>query len=467
MKIEFLRPYLKYIPEVKRPSRALPLKEKVLWVALALGIFYILGIIYPLGITKTEINTSGFELMQLVFASHIGSLITAGIGPIVVGSIMLQLLVGTGAIELDLTRNEDKALFQGAQKILIVIFSVLQSAAMSAVFQLSETMYWFVVLQIAMGSIILMFLDEIISKYGIGSGIGLFIAGGVSQAIITASINPIQMAGAVGTYAGAIPNFIAKLTTGHLDIFLLFPIAATIFIFLVVVYGESLRLEIPLAYGAIRGISARYPIKFFYVSVIPVILASALILSLQLVPSIFGIHVEMSIQEMNPLQYGIYTLFSYITPGYGGSNTIYGVLDPSNIHQLGDPSVVLHILIYGTIFLILCVLFGKFWAEATNIGPEKVAQQIHHGGMQIPGFRRDIRVIQHVLERYIPQMVVVSSIAVGLLALIADLLGVYGSGPGILLTVSVLYRMYEQLQKEEMESMPTWFGELFGKKQKI
>lgn len=464
MKLEFLRPYLKYIPEVKRPSRALSLKEKVLWVALALGLFYILGVIYPIGITEAEINKSGFELMQMIFASHLGSLLSVGIGPIVVGSIMLQLLVGIGAVELDMTRNEDKALFQGAQKILVVIFSVLESAAMTVAFQLGPSTYWIVVLQIAMGSIILMFLDEIVSKYGIGSGIGLFIAGGVSQTIITATINPMQMAGAVGTYAGAIPNFIAKLVTGSLDIYLLFPIVATIFIFLVVVYGESMRLEIPLAYGTIRGISARYPIKFFYVSNIPVILAAALLQSVQLIPSIFGIRAGMTIQEMNPLQYGVYTLFSYITSGYGGSNTIYKVLDPSRIYQLGDPFVILHILIYGSIFLIMCVLFGKFWAATTNIGPEKVAQQIHQGGMQIPGFRRDIRVIQHVLERYIPQMVVISSIAVGLLALVADLLGVYGTGTGILLTVGILYRMYEQLQREEMGSMPMWFRGLFGKK---
>jgi len=145
------------------------------------------------------------------------------------------------------------------------------------------------------------------------------------------------------------------------------------------------------------------------------------------------------------------------------TNNIYGVLDPSSIYKLGDITVIIHILIYSAVFLGLCVLFGKFWAATTNIGPEKVAQQIHQGGMQIPGFRRDIRVIQHVLERYIPQMVIISSIAVGLLALIADLLGVFGSGTGILLTVGILFRMYEQLQKEEMGSMPMWFRGLFGK----
>jgi len=466
MKIEGLRPYLKYIPEVKRPSRALTLKEKLSWVALALGLFYVLGVIRPYGITEQQMVVSGFEILQMVTASHIGSLITAGIGPIVVGSIMLQLLVGTGVIELDLTRNEDKALFQGAQKILIVIFSILEAAAISVAFGLEGSIYWIVVLQIAMGSIILMFLDEIVSKYGIGSGIGLFIAGGVSQTIITAIINPLPKAEALGEYAGVIPNVIVHLISGHPEyIISLFSLFATIVTFLVVVYGESLRLEIPLAYGTIRGISARYPIKFFYVSNIPVILAAALIQTLALVPGVFGIHPGME-SEMNTFQQAIYIFFSYITSGYGSANSLYGILNPSSssIDRLLDVGVILHIIIYSAVFLIMCVFFGKFWAATTNIGPEKIAQQIYQSGLQIPGFRRDIRVIQHVLERYIPQMVVISSIAVGLLALIADFLGAFGTGTGILLTVGILYRMYEQLQREEMGDMPVWFRELFGKK---
>jgi len=462
MKIEFLRPYLKYIPEVKRPSRAVPFKEKLYWTAAILVLFFIMGVTYPYGVTPKEISVAGLEIMQIVFASHLGSLISAGIGPIVVASIMLQLMVGSGIIEIDLTRNEDRALFQGAQKILIFIFSFLEGAAICTMFKLPGDIYPIVVLQVAMGSIMLAYMDEIVSKYGIGSGIGLFIAGGVSQTIITATINPLETA--PGTLAGAIPDFILQMVNGSLNIVLLFGIVATVIVFLAVVYGESMKLEIPLSYGTIRGISARYPVKFFYLSNIPVILAAAFLGAFQVLPSLVGVAPDLPVESMNPLQYVIYILVSYTTQGYGG-NSIYGILNPNEIYKLSDPFVVLHILIYSVVFLTLCILFGKFWAMSTNVGPEKIAEQIYAGGMQIPGYRRDKRTIEKVLNRYIPQIVVISSLAVGLLALIADLLGVYGTGTGILLTVGILYRTYEQLQREEMADMPVWFRQIMGKKE--
>ncbi|MFN3527864.1 MAG: preprotein translocase subunit SecY, partial [Candidatus Altarchaeaceae archaeon] len=385
MKIEFLRPYLKYIPEVKRPSRAPTFKEKLGWTVGILILFFIMGVIYPYGVTPKEFSIPGLEIMQIVFASHIGSLISAGIGPIVVASIFLQLLVGAGIIELDLTRNEDRALFQGTQKILIIIFSFLEAAAISTMFQLPSSLYWIVVLQIAIGSIMLAYMDEIVSKYGIGSGIGLFIAAGVSQTIITATINPTEIS--PGVLAGAIPNFILHIINGNLDIFLLFSLAATIFIFLVVVYGESMKLEIPLSYGGIRGISARYPIKFFYVSNIPVILTAAFLGAVQTIG--LGIIQNTPVDEMNPIQYIAHIIISFFTMGSGGGNSIYGILNPKEIYKILDPFVLLHIITYSIVFLLLCVFFGKFWAATTNIGPEKIAEQIYVSGLQIPGFRKD------------------------------------------------------------------------------
>ena len=83
--------------------------------------------------------------------------------------------------------------------------------------------------------------------------------------------------------------------------------------------------------------------------------------------------------------------------------------------------------------------------------------------MQIPGFRRDKRVIERVLNRYIPQITIISSVAVGLLAAGADLLGAVGSGTGILLTVGILYRLYEEIQKEQMSEMHPTFRKFMGK----
>jgi preprotein translocase subunit SecY len=76
------------------------------------------------------------------------------------------------------------------QKILAVILAFFEAVIYTKVGMLApaEGMFFWVVLQVAIGSIILMYLDEVIQKYGIGSGISLFIAGGVASSYILESI---------------------------------------------------------------------------------------------------------------------------------------------------------------------------------------------------------------------------------------------------------------------------------------
>jgi len=91
-------------------------------------------------------------------------------------------------------------------------------------------------------------------------------------------------------------------------------------------------------------------------------------------------------------------------------------------------------------------------------------QQIQSSGMQIPGFRKDPRVLGKVLERYIPVVTVIGGAAVGALAGFADLIGTVGnaSGTGVLLTVGIMIRMYEDIAKEQaMEMHPVLRG-FFG-----
>ena len=58
-------------------------------------------------------------------------------------------------------------------------------------------------------------------------------------------------------------------------------------VFLVVVYAESMRVEIPLSYGGVKGARGKYPLKFIYASNMPVILTSALLLNVQLFAAMF------------------------------------------------------------------------------------------------------------------------------------------------------------------------------------
>jgi preprotein translocase subunit SecY len=124
---------------------------------------------------------------------------------------------------------------------------------------------------------------------------------------------------------------------------------------------------------------------------------------------------------------------------------------------------IINILVYSAAMIILCVVFGKFWAEMSNMGPKAVAGQLQQVGLHIPGFRRDPRVVEMVLDRYIPTVTVLGSAAVGILAVVADLTGALGTGTGILLTVGILYRMYEELAAQQaFEAMPALKGLMGG-----
>jgi len=126
-------------------------------------------------------------------------------------------------------------------------------------------------------------------------------------------------------------------------------------------------------------------------------------------------------------------------------------------------SMLLHALGYTIVFVLICVIFGKFWIEVGGQGTENVASQLQRSGMSIPGFRRDERVLVSVLNRYIPTIVILGSIFVALLAVLADLTGAIGTGTGILLTVGIVYRFYEQLAKDQLFESGNFLKQMMGK----
>ncbi|WP_423792846.1 preprotein translocase subunit SecY [Methanocaldococcus indicus] len=426
--LKSLVPILEKIPEVDNPIKELSFTEKLKWTGLVLVLYFIMGTI--------DIYTAGaqipaiFEFWQTITASRIGTLITLGIGPIVTAGIIMQLLVGAKILELDFSNPEDRALFQGTQKLLSIILSFVEAALFvgaGAFGALSPLLALLVIIQIALGSIALIYLDEIVSKYGIGSGIGLFIAAGVSQTIFVGTFGP----------EGYLWKFLGSLMQGAPEIQYILPILGTIIVFLMVVYAESLRVEIPLAHGRIKGLVARYPIKFVYVSNMPVILTAALFANIQL----WG--------------YALYKLGIPILGSYEGGRAISGIAyylsTPYGIYSvLADP---IHAIIYMIAMIIFCVIFGIFWVETSGLDAKSMAQRISSLNMAIKGFRKSHKAIEQRLKRYIFPITVMSSAFVGFLAAIANFIGALGGGTGVLLTVSIVYRMYEQIIREQIAEL--------------
>ena len=63
------------------------------------------------------------------------------------------------------------------------------------------------------------------------------------------------------------------------------------------------------------------------------------------------------------------------------------------------------------------------------------------------------------LNRYIPVAATLGGVFIGLLSITADFLGAIGSGTGILLSVSIIYQLYETMAKEKEagDSFLFWF----------
>jgi preprotein translocase subunit SecY len=103
------------------------------------------------------------------------------------------------------------------------------------------------------------------------------------------------------------------------------------------------------------------------------------------------------------------------------------------------------------------VIFSVFWVQTAGMDAKSQAKQMLSSGLQIPGFRKDQRVLERLLNRYIWPLTIMGAITVGFLAAFADLTGALSRGTGILLTVMIIYRLYEEIAKQHMMDMNPMF----------
>ncbi len=131
---------------------------------------------------------------------------------------------------------------------------------------------------------------------------------------------------------------------------------------------------------------------------------------------------------------------------------------PTNL-QIG-----VHVLADATMLIFGGIIFALFWVETTGMNAKNTANKIHNSGMQIPGFRRNVDSIERVMNRYIPRVTIIGGAFIGLLTLVASLLGTLGGagGTGLLLAVSIVYRLYEDLASEQMMEMHPMMRQFLG-----
>jgi preprotein translocase subunit SecY len=345
--------------------------------------------------------------------------------------------------------------------------------------------------QVALGGVLILYMDEIVSKWGIGSGVSLFIVAGIAQALVSGIFNwnPPYPGSALGLNVN-IPNLgarenlpigiifrwdwllnnigISNLLTGENLLVVLYQgqvlaLLATIVIFLMIVYVESTRIEIPLAHAAVRGARGKFPVKLIYASVLPMILVRSLQSTLEMVGLLLYRSGFTWLGSFNQYNQPVSGLWFYINPINGLTDWV-----PS-LAALSYPGIqlwqiALHVLCDGFILIAGGILFAIFWVETTGMGSSRVAKQIQKSGMQIPGFRRNEQVIEKVVSRYIPKVTVIGGAFVGFLTLLSSLFGILGSvsGTGMLLAVSITYQLYEKLASEQLMEMHPLMRKFLG-----
>ncbi len=512
------------LPAVKKAKGHVKFKYKLMWTALVVVLYFALTNVYVYGLNASQ-TIDVFASFRAIFAGASGSLMDLGIGPIVTASIVMQLFAGAKIFNIDLQNSEDRAIYQGVQKLLVIIMIFVEAIPQafgyivpdaSLVSSLNAVAPGFghflaesiIVLQLFFGSYLVFLMDEVVSKYGIGSGISLFIAAGVSQQLVTGTFSwipttigaPLSLS---NPPAGALPKMLfiithssgsSLLSNGVLSVLFQQPnpmiaLIGTILIFFIVAYFQSSKIELPIAHERVRGARGRYPLQLLYASNIPVILATALLANVSMWTLLFWSSPVLSkipVLGHNPLlgsyptaaQVSSVTGISSTTP-MGGlayylyspnglSDWLFPILQPSSYQNVlfghAGWEEAIHILVFLAFMIIASVIFAKFWIETTNMGPSAVAKQIMSSGMQIPGFRRDPKVIEKVLKKYIPAITVFSGAIVGLLAAGANLIGTVGdtSGTGLLLAVGIVIQFYEAMGKEQMMEMHPVIRQFFA-----
>ncbi len=509
-----LKPVIDRWPAITKPEGHVAFKTKLLWTTACLLLYFALSNIALFGVDENQLDL--FASFRAILAGASGTIMHLGIGPIVTGSIVMQLFTGAKIINLDLAKAEDKAIYQGSQKVLVILFIFIESVPQVYGFLNPDTDFVnqvgsgtarsVIIAQLALGALVVFLMDELISKWGIGSGISLFIAAGVSQAIFQGTLNwePAQAGDLDPQFnppSGTLPMVIyvfSQRSIGSLvsqggfeQMFIgnqsfpnpILTFIGTIAIFLFVVFAESSRVELPLAHGKVRGARGRYPLRLIYASNIPVILMAALLANVNIFSLLLWQHPTFSKIPVigHAWWVGAYPAASaggntqpvaggawYLSTFQGLSDWFLPIFDPERYGAAAaghEPwQIGIKIVIYLSLFIGGSIMFAKFWVETTNMGPEAVAKQIERSGMQIPGFRRDPRVLQKILARYIPTITVIGGALVGGLAAIADMIGTVGNatGTGLLLATGIYIRMYEQIAKEQaMEMHPVLRG-FFG-----
>lgn len=451
------------VPQVQKPKKKPRLSEKLLWTGIALVIYLVMGYVELYNIPSG--TGDPLRALRVIVGGARGSLAELGIGPIVTGGLILQLLAGAGLMSYDQSDTGDRELFASANKLFSLLFTVVIAALTAfggSYGALSLSTKVIILTQLIVAGFILILLDEMMQKgWGIGSGISLFILAGTAREIYLMTLSPLGPMGD-GYSEGSVIALFQSALAGKFNATSLvirqeettlptiFQLVVTFALLAVVVYLENVSIQVPISSSRARGFSGNYPIKLLFVSTLPIMLAIAIFANVGLVSSVIQNNSNLS----------SITLFNMSLVDIVGRTDSQGVPQSGLLLYITAPRSVevsaknpTRALVYAIILIVLSMFFSVIWMEVSGMDAKSMASQLVEAGIALPGFRTSTKPLESLISDYLDAVTIVGGALIGLLAAVGDIVGVYGSGMGLLLSVGIVYSLYESILREQAEEI--------------
>lgn len=347
-----------FIHKIKLAFGDSEIRFRVFVLIGALALFRLLASIPIPGVNKAALasffaSNQFFGLMNIFSGGGLSglSLMMLGVGPYITASIIMQL--GTIIFpQVKVAYFEEgeagRAKFVSWSRLLTVPIAILQGIGFLFLLQsqgviphLGTVALIADIAIIAAGSLLLMWLGELVTEFGIGNGVSLII-----------------LAGILARVPSSISQTLFSATAANIPSYLAFTLLGLAMIYAVVVVSDAER-SIPIAYArAVRGTAlsqgaATYlPIRLLQAGVIPIIFALSLLLLPQMILSaLSALHVS-----------------------FASSAALWYTAFLSNSWK------------YGSVYFVLVVLFTYFYTAVT-FEPKRVAENLQKTGAFVPGVR--------------------------------------------------------------------------------
>lgn len=460
--LTLVRPFVTFLPDVQSPGRQIYFQEKLVWTFVCLLIYLVCSQVPLFGIMSSD-TADPLYWMRMMMASNRGTLMDLGISPVITSSMIMQAITQANIINVNFSIKEDRILYQAASKLLALLMTLGQAVAqvLTGFYGnpkgLGTSICFMLVLQLMFSGIIIILLDEVLSKgYGMGSGVNLFIVANICENIFWKAFSPKVFNTARGVeFEGVLVGLVHVMFSRKNKINALYEICfrenlpnmynlvSTALLFSFVIYFHGFRVELPLSSTQVKGQTGRWPIKLFYSSTTPIIIQSYIISHVSTVsrllfskfPSLLIVRLlgvwEMSVsRNLEPI-----------------SGLCYYIYAPNSMMDIFRRPI--HFTIYLTFMLLSGAFMSRAWIDMNDLNAESVAKQLKNQKMTIKGISESN--VASYLNKYIPTAAFLGGFIISGICVFSNLMDTIGSGTNIILAVGIIWQYFEAMTKETMK----------------